>query len=310
MNGLIRASLRNPIAVTVHVAGRWWCWAAWRPTRSRSTSCRCSRARRCRRWSSTAGCPRRASRRTSPRGWSAGWSRRRAAGGSSRGRSSASSIVRDYFRSNVDRSGALTEVNSLAGWEYPTMPPGTLPPVVLPYDPTSATPVCLVALDSPSQGEATLFDVGPVRGPAADHVAAGGDRPAGLRRQGPRGDGLPRPDEAPGPPPLAAGRAEGGRRVQRLPAHRQRQVRRRPTTPSTRNSMFDVVGSMAEIPLRNEHGNAAYLARRGDAEGRQLTSRPTSCASTASARSTSPSSASSAPARSRWSTRSRGRSRR
>src|SRR3954468_6627257 len=29
------------------------------------------------------------------------------------------SIVRDYFRSGVDRSGALTEVNSLAGWEYP-----------------------------------------------------------------------------------------------------------------------------------------------------------------------------------------------
>ena len=70
------------------------------------------------------------------------------------------SIVRDYFRSNVDRSGALTEVNSLAGWEYPTMPPGTLPPVVLPYDPTSATPVCLVALDSSTQNEATLFDVG------------------------------------------------------------------------------------------------------------------------------------------------------
>ena len=40
------------------------------------------------------------------------------------------SIVRDYFRSNVDRSGALTEVNSLAGWDFPTMPPGTLPPVV------------------------------------------------------------------------------------------------------------------------------------------------------------------------------------
>src|SRR5206468_9175466 len=26
------------------------------------------------------------------------------------------------------------------------------------------------------------------------------------------------------------------------------------------NSMFDVVGNMAQIPLRNEHGNAAYLA--------------------------------------------------
>src|SRR3954452_8696815 len=31
------------------------------------------------------------------------------------------SIARNYFRSNVDRSGALTEVSSYAGWEYPTM---------------------------------------------------------------------------------------------------------------------------------------------------------------------------------------------
>ena len=63
------------------------------------------------------------------------------------------SIVRNAFRSTIDRSGALTETNSLAGWEYPTMPPGTLPPVVLPYDPTSTTPVALLALDSAEQGE-------------------------------------------------------------------------------------------------------------------------------------------------------------
>src|SRR3954447_9477118 len=70
------------------------------------------------------------------------------------------SIVRDYFGGHVDRSGALTECASLAGGEYPTRPPGTLPPVILPYDPTSSTPVCLVALDSASQGEAALFDTG------------------------------------------------------------------------------------------------------------------------------------------------------
>ena len=70
------------------------------------------------------------------------------------------SVVRNYFRSNTDRSGALTETNALAGWEYPTMPPGTLPPVVLPYDPTSATPVCLLALNSATHGEAALFDSG------------------------------------------------------------------------------------------------------------------------------------------------------
>ena len=41
-----------------------------------------------------------------------------------------------------------------------TLPPGTLPPVILPYDPTSTTPVALVALNSNTQSEATLFDTG------------------------------------------------------------------------------------------------------------------------------------------------------
>ena len=63
------------------------------------------------------------------------------------------------------------------------------------------------------------------------------------------------------------------------------------------NSMFDMVEQMGDIPLRSEHGNAAYLARRGHAEGLVITSRRTSCASTAGGRSTSPSIASAAPAR-------------
>lgn len=72
------------------------------------------------------------------------------------------SIVRDYFRGGVDPSGALTQVNSLALASIPNLPPGTLPPVVLPFDPTSTTPVCIVAVDSPdeSQTESILYDVG------------------------------------------------------------------------------------------------------------------------------------------------------
>ncbi|MBS0208361.1 MAG: efflux RND transporter permease subunit [Planctomycetes bacterium] len=70
------------------------------------------------------------------------------------------SIVRNYFQSDVDPSGALTQVNSLALATIPNLPPGTLPPVVLPFDPTSSTPVALVALDSSSQTEAILYDVG------------------------------------------------------------------------------------------------------------------------------------------------------
>src|SRR5436305_7485343 len=63
------------------------------------------------------------------------------------------SIVRNYFHDGTDPSGALTQVNSLALATLPNLPPGTLPPVVLPFDPTSTTPVCLVALNSATADE-------------------------------------------------------------------------------------------------------------------------------------------------------------
>jgi multidrug efflux pump subunit AcrB len=68
------------------------------------------------------------------------------------------SIIRNYYSDDTDLSAALTQVNSLATAAIPSLPPGTLPPVILPYDPTSATPVALVALNSKTQGESVLFD--------------------------------------------------------------------------------------------------------------------------------------------------------
>lgn len=72
------------------------------------------------------------------------------------------SIVRNYFFNNVDPNGALTQVNSLALGSIPNLPPGTLPPVVLPFDPTATTPACLLAVDSsdPANNESVLYDVG------------------------------------------------------------------------------------------------------------------------------------------------------
>src|ERR1700722_19405614 len=69
------------------------------------------------------------------------------------------SIVRNYFQDDQDPSGALTQVNSLALGVIPNLPPGTLRPVVLPFDPTSTTPVALVTLSSTSQDESVLYDV-------------------------------------------------------------------------------------------------------------------------------------------------------
>ena len=68
------------------------------------------------------------------------------------------SIVRNYYREDIDPNGALTLVNSLASAAIPNLPPGTLPPVILPFDPTGTTPVCIVALDSETQSESILYD--------------------------------------------------------------------------------------------------------------------------------------------------------
>src|SRR3954467_12015038 len=70
------------------------------------------------------------------------------------------SIVRNYYRDDIDPNGALTQVNSLASAAIPNLPPGTLPPVILPFDPTGSTPVCLVALDSKKHPESILYDTG------------------------------------------------------------------------------------------------------------------------------------------------------
>src|SRR5947209_2146821 len=70
------------------------------------------------------------------------------------------SIVRNYFHDGVDPSGALTQVNSLALATLPYLPKGTLPPIVLPFDPTATTPIALIAMDSATLEEAKLYDIG------------------------------------------------------------------------------------------------------------------------------------------------------
>src|SRR5580765_1579280 len=70
------------------------------------------------------------------------------------------SIIRNFYRDDIDPNGALTQVNSLASAAIPNLPPGTLPPVILPFDPTGTMPVCLVALDSDKEPESILYDTG------------------------------------------------------------------------------------------------------------------------------------------------------
>src|ERR687883_976911 len=68
------------------------------------------------------------------------------------------SVVRLYFRDDIDPNGALTQVNSLALGTLPTLPPNTLPPVVLPFDPTGTLPLGVLSVTNPDLDETQLKD--------------------------------------------------------------------------------------------------------------------------------------------------------
>src|SRR5262249_42903405 len=59
------------------------------------------------------------------------------------------SVVKIYFRDGTDQNKALTLTNSLALGTLPTLPPNTLPPVVLPFDPTGTLPLGVLTVNNP-----------------------------------------------------------------------------------------------------------------------------------------------------------------
>jgi multidrug efflux pump subunit AcrB len=95
------------------------------------------------------------------------------------------SIVKLYFRDDIDGNAALTSVNSLALGTLPNLPPNTLPPVVMPFDPTGTLPLGLLTVSNPTMDEAHVKDMaridvrnmlGPVSGCIAPVVVGGKDR--------------------------------------------------------------------------------------------------------------------------------------
>jgi multidrug efflux pump subunit AcrB len=98
------------------------------------------------------------------------------------------SVVRLYFQDNIDPNGALTQVNSLALGTLPTLPPNTLPPVVVPFDPTATIPLGVLTVSSDGNtglDETALKDLarieirnmlGGVKGVVAPAVFGGKDR--------------------------------------------------------------------------------------------------------------------------------------
>ena len=105
------------------------------------------------------GMGRTTSLKPSPTAWNAGLANPPASSPRNRAHSRRS-IIRNYYDESIDPNGALTQVNSLASAAIPNLPPGTLPPVILNFDPTGTIPVCIIALDSKTAGESALYDVG------------------------------------------------------------------------------------------------------------------------------------------------------
>ena len=95
------------------------------------------------------------------------------------------SVVKVYFRDDIDGNEALTLVNSLALGALPNLPPNTLPPVALPFDATGTLPVGILTVSNPFLDDARQKDIaridvrnmlGAINGCIAPVVVGGRDR--------------------------------------------------------------------------------------------------------------------------------------
>jgi multidrug efflux pump subunit AcrB len=174
------------------------------------------------------------------------------------------SVVRLYFRDDIDPNGALTQVNSLALGTLPTLPPNTLPPVVLPFDPTGTLPLGVLSVTSPDLDETQLKDLaridvrnmlGAVSGVVAPAVFGGKDRTILIYVD-------PKKLQARNLSPLDV--VEALQRENLL------------VTPGVAkfgdyefqldsNAMVDAVEDLNNIPIRMEPGNRIYLRDVGHA---------------------------------------------
>ncbi|MGH7163228.1 MAG: efflux RND transporter permease subunit [Planctomycetota bacterium] len=69
------------------------------------------------------------------------------------------SIVKDFFHEDVDPSSAIAQVTSYAMSDLFYLPPGTVPPMVMPFDPTATIPLALLSVSSPTLDETALYDI-------------------------------------------------------------------------------------------------------------------------------------------------------
>lgn len=175
------------------------------------------------------------------------------------------SVIRNYFSDGTDPNTALTQVNSLAMSNLRYLPPGTLPPIVMPFDPTATLPTCILSVASEKFGEGELQDIGryelrsaiqSVNGAVAPAVFGGKSRAimAYVDRD---------KVEARGLSPVTIVEAirdsnlmlpTGGAKIGDIDYQIES------------NSMYDTPGSMERIPIEARLGNAGYVGDVGKVE--------------------------------------------
>jgi multidrug efflux pump subunit AcrB len=68
-------------------------------------------------------------------------------------------VVKDFFTEGVTNAEAMAQVSSYAMSDMFYLPPGTIPPMVMPFDPTASVPLCLVVVSNPEMDEQELYDI-------------------------------------------------------------------------------------------------------------------------------------------------------
>ncbi len=175
------------------------------------------------------------------------------------------SVVKLYFRDDIDPNAALTMTTSLAQGTLPTLPPNTLPPVTLPFDPTGTLPLGILTVSNPDLDEAHLKDtaridvrnmLGAVKGCVAPVVVGGKDRTVLVYLR-------PRDMEVRNISPLDVVKAlqKGNRMVTPGIAYFGKDQILLDT-----NVMVDRVEELNDIPIRTVPGDRVYLKDVGQAQ--------------------------------------------
>jgi multidrug efflux pump subunit AcrB len=69
------------------------------------------------------------------------------------------SVVKDFFHEDISMETAMAQVTSYAVSDMYYLPPGTVPPMVMPFDPTASVPLCLIVVSNPEMSEKELYDI-------------------------------------------------------------------------------------------------------------------------------------------------------